>query len=230
VDKDELYQTVLEGLSRYLDSAFARDVLRTVTRYPCPALAHSLNKNQVSSKLWLLNTLAAVHPGALGTVVVLGGWYGMLSAMLLDDRRFSIGRVISVDIDPSCQPVAETMNHRHREAGRFLSLTCDMRALDFRRQRAAPAEVKGDIGKPLRPDLIINTSCEHLQDFAGWYDTLPPGVWLVLQSNDYYGCEEHCNCVPDLDAFRVQASLGEELFAGTLPLKRYRRFMLIGRR
>ncbi len=226
MDKDELYQTLLDGLSRYLDSAFARDVLRTVSRYPTPGFAHSLNKNQIASKLWLLNGLAQVYHGPLGTALVLGGWHGVLAAMLMDDARFEPRLVISVDIDPSCQEVAETLNRRHLETGRFVAMTGDMLELDYQGLQVSTAG--GD--QLLQPDLVINTSCEHLADFDAWYRRIPPGMRLLLQSNDYYGCDEHCNCVPDLDAFRAQAPMRELELADSLPLKRYQRFMLIGRR
>jgi hypothetical protein len=79
------------------------------------------------------------------------------------------------------------------------------------------------------PDLVVNTACEHLGDFAGWSRRIPPGQLVALQSNDYFACTEHVNCVPDLDAFRAEAPLAEVLFAGARPQKKYTRFMLIGR-
>jgi hypothetical protein len=80
------------------------------------------------------------------------------------------------------------------------------------------------------PDLLVNTSCEHLADFAGWFHRVPDGQLVALQSNDYYAIPEHVNCVPDLAAFRAQAPLARILFAGEQPRKRYRRFMLVGRK
>ena len=77
---------------------------------------------------------------------------------------------------------------------------------------------------------MINTSCEHLDDVPGWIATLPAGLPLVLQSNDYFREPDHRSCVPSLDAFREQAGLGEIVFAGARPAKNYTRFMLIGRR
>ena len=136
--------------------------------------------------------------------------------------------MISVDLDPSCQPVAELLNRRHLKAGRFLALTSDMRELVYPDPRLAGTRV--DSGAESGPDLVINTSCEHLEDFAGWYRRIPGGTLLALQSNDNFDCEEHTNCVADLGELRTQAPLVEELFAGDLPLKRYRRFMLIGRK
>jgi hypothetical protein len=79
-------------------------------------------------------------------------------------------------------------------------------------------------------DLVINTSCEHLAAFDSWYAAVPAGQLLVLQSNDYYAVAEHVNCVPDLAAFQAQAPLAEVLFAGTHRMRRYTRFMLIGRK
>jgi len=52
----------------------------------------------------------------------------------------------------------------------------------------------------------------------------------VLQSNDYFACAEHVNCVSDLAEFRVRAPLSDVLFAGERRMRRYTRFMLIGRK
>jgi hypothetical protein len=92
-----------------------------------------------------------------------------------------------------------------------------MMAVDFATQSPAPG-------------LVINTSCEHLADVPGWLATLPKGLPLVLQSNDYVREPDHRSCVPSLDAFREQAGLSEVWFAGARPAKNYTRFMLIGRR
>ena len=66
--------------------------------------------------------------------------------------------------------------------------------------------------------------------FTEWYDGIPAGMLMVLQSNDMFDEEDHVNCVADLEDFKRQAPLSELLFAGALPLKRYTRFMLIGRK
>ncbi len=81
-----------------------------------------------------------------------------------------------------------------------------------------------------KADLLINTSCEHLAEFGRWYERVPAGQRLVLQSNDYFACDQHVNCVADLAAFRAQAPMQEVLFAGERRMRRYVRFMLIGRK
>jgi hypothetical protein len=171
----------------------------------------------MTSKLWLADALAGPGGGRFGTVTVLGGWFGVLGAILLADRRLAIDRVVSVDIDPRCAPVARSLNATHRE--RFAATTADMLALDYAPLRPGAA-----------PDLVVNTSCEHLADFAAWYGRIPARQLLALQSNDYFAIPEHVNCVADLDAFRDQAQLAEVLFAGARAHKKYTRFMLLGRK
>ena len=211
---DEFYRDILEGLAVYTDSAFHRDVLGALTLHQEPGIAVALNKNQMASKRWLVDTVHDTVPTALDRVLILGGWFGTLAALLLHDPRFNIAHVESVDIDARCAPVAESMNATHVRAGRFTARTADMLDLDYAAASAA--------------DLTINTSCEHLSNFGAWYARVPRGRLLLLQSNDYFACREHVNCVADLAAFRAQAPLAQTLFAGERRMRRYTRFMLIG--
>ena len=214
---DEFYRDIIEGLAVHADSPFYRDILGALARHQEPGLAVALNRNQMASKLWLANNLYATVGARLGNVLILGGWVGVLAGVLLGDRRFAIERIVSLDIDPRCAPVAESVNATHARTGRFAAHTADM------------LDVVYGIGN-YRADVVVNTSCEHLSAFDRWYARIPPGQLLVLQSNDYVACREHVNCVPDLDALRAQAPLSETLFAGASPMKKYTRFMLIGRK
>jgi hypothetical protein len=213
---DEFYRDILGGLAVHSDSDFHRDILATLTRHQEPALGVALNKNQLASKRWLAESLLAAAGPRLGSVLILGGWLGVLAAVLLHDRRFAIERIVSVDIDPRCAPVALSLNATHARASRFAAQTADMHDVDY--------------AGGSRADLVINTSCEHLPEFDRWYARVPDGQLVVLQSNDYFACAEHVNCVASLAAFRAQAPLSETLFAGERPLRRYVRFMLIGRK
>jgi len=220
-DRDELCTDILSGLATYFDSPFVADIATTVSRCREPDLGHALNPNQIVSKRWLVDALASTAGGRFGTVTVLGGWFGVLAALLLHDRRLAVERVVSVDIDPRCAAVACSLNATHVRAGRFTARTADMMAVDY----AVPEPGRPDT----RPgDLVINTSCEHLAAFDRWYERVPPGTRLVLQSNDYFACAQHVNCVPDLAAFQAQAPMRNVLFAGERRMRRYVRFMLIG--
>ena len=219
---DEFYRDILEGLAIYGGSAFQHDVLRTLSEHQQPGIGAALNKNQIASKMWLAQALLDSVGSRLGQVQILGGWVGVLAAVLLHDRRFAIDKVSSIDIDPRCASVAEALNATHVRTGRFAARTQDMLEIEY---AEGPRTLTAS-----GPDVIVNTSCEHLADFGRWYERIPSGRLLVMQSNDYFACPEHVNSVPDLATFRAQAPLAEMLFAGERRMRHYTRFMLIGRK
>ena len=213
----DAFHDLLRGMAALSGNRIVADIARLYGKGAPPDLSIACNHKQIASKQWLVEALAETCPKPAGPVWVLGAWYGVLGALLLGDERLAIPGIVSLDIDPTCAPVAEILNHRHVATGRFRALTADMMAVDFAAQSPTPG-------------LVINTSCEHLDDVPGWLATLPSGLPLVLQSNDYIREPDHRSCVPSLDAFRGQAGLSEVWFAGARPTKNYTRFMLIGRR
>lgn len=213
----DAFYDILRGVAALTGNRIVADLARLVGNEMPTDLWVAFNHKQIASKRWLADALAEVMPRPQGPVWVLGAWYGVLGAMLLDDERLCLSEVVSLDIDPGCAPVAERLNRRHVAEGRFRTITADMRGLDFANQ-------------PVTPGLVVNTSCEHLGDVRGWLASLPPGLPLLLQSNNYFREPDHCSCVACLDTFKAQAGLSELLYAGALPQKNYTRFMLIGRR
>ncbi len=215
VDPDFTFD-ILRGLARYSGSNFIAALAEAVTRHPRHNISQALGHRQIACKMWLKDALFATLGGRFGTIWVVGGWYGVLAAMLFDDARFDIDRIVSFDLDPDCAPVAETLNALAVKAGRFEARTADMYGLDY--------------SAPDAPDLIVNTSCEHIADMPGWLSLIPVQRKLVLQSNDYFSEPEHVNCVESLDAFVAQCGLSRVDFRGELDMHKYTRFMLIGAR
>jgi hypothetical protein len=213
----DAFHDILRGVAVLTGSKIVGDLAKLVGTGMPPELWVAFNHKQIASKRWLVEVLAQTLPKPEGPVWLLGAWYGVLGAMLLDDDRLEIPEIVSLDIDPSCAAVAERLNRRHVRDGRFRTVTRDMMALDFASEAAAPG-------------LVINTSCEHLADVPGWLASLPAGLPLLLQSNDYVREPDHRSCVASLEAFREQAGLSELWFSGALPSKNYTRFMLIGAR
>ena len=223
--KDQFYKDLLDGLSLFYESRFITDIRNTALRFPVSKLGNALNRRQTTSKLWLLNTLFDCHGAALGRVHVLGGWYGVLAALFIHDPRFEIERITSFDLDPTCAPIANSLNAANVERGLFEPITADILDLQY-----VSDGVRIDTLSLKLPDILINTSCEHLDNFDDWFATLPNDTLLVLQSNDYFSEPEHVNSVPDLAAFKRQARLSTTLFEGALEFDKYTRFMLIGRK
>ena len=207
---------VLRGLAQYTGSRFIRDLAEAVVRHPYHNISQALGHRQVACKTWLRDELASSFGGRFATIWVVGGWYGVLPAMLFDDPRFEIDRIVSFDLDADCAAVANAVNRGPVEEGRFEARTGDMYDLAY--------------DGPSPPDLVINTSCEHVPDVRQWLARLPNGMPVVLQSNDYFDEPEHINCVKTLSEFVDQAGLSKVAFRGVLETKKYDRFMLIGNR
>ena len=189
---------------------------RTVSRFPEAQLHVAFNHRQIASKIWARDELARHGAQGQERIWIVGGWYGVLSALLFADDRLSIGRIESFDIDPAVAVVAESLNELQVADGRFAARTADMYALDYADAAAGP-------------DLVVNTSCEHIDDLPGWLALLPRGMRVLLQSNDYFDESEHVNSQATLEDFSATAGLAHVAFAGSLYLRKYTRFMLIGR-
>lgn len=75
-------------------------------------------------------------------------------------------------------------------------------------------------------DMVINTSCEHMDN--SWFENLPDGTFVVLQTNDYFENEQHSNCCEDLEAAKSKYPMSSFYYEGELDTQLYNRFMLIG--
>jgi hypothetical protein len=212
--RDEQAFDLLRGVAAYTGNGLVAALARALGRHPGARLDEAFNHKQVACKAWARDQLFLSLGGRFERIWIVGGWYGVLAAMIFDDPRFSVGEIASFDIDPAVAPVALTLNAK--AGARFKAITADMYAIDY--------------AGPEGPDLVVNTSCEHVTDFGGWLDRLPSGTAALLQSNDYFAEREHINCMSSLAAFEKAASLSALLYSGELPLKKYARFMLIGRR
>jgi hypothetical protein len=216
----QAFKDILDGLAVLYESPFIRDIRNTILAYPESGLGNALNKKQMACKKWLVEELYTTCGPEPGRVHIQAGWYGVLAAMLLADTRFKIDRLTVLDVDASCEEVANSLNASHVEGGRFAFRCQDIYDLDYRKP---PDGLEA-------PDLLINTSCEHLARFDRWLEQLPDGQLVALQSNNYWAIPEHVNSVDSLEKFAAQVQLGETLYSGELVLPKYTRFMLIGRK
>jgi hypothetical protein len=168
-------------------------------------------KGQVRSKVWLSDQLNNWYIG-LKDIVIFGGWNGVLASILFNVRP-DIKSITSVDIDPTCEEIANTVNKRYEMEGKFKAVTADM------------CNYKYDA------HLVINTSCEHItqQQYETWLSNIPEQAMIVLQSNDYFELDEHIRCATDLEDF-VEMSKINVTWKAELQTEKYKRFMLIGQK
>ena len=188
------------------------------------------SRGQLQSKLWLVHELKKCNVD-LGTVFLCAGWYATLATMLFESK-IKVDKIRSFDIDPTCVDIAEVFNKPWlADQWRFKSITQDIMDINYNEhtwQYWSTANNRMSYPITDMPDTIINTSCEHIANFEEWYDNIPDGKLVVLQSNNYYEVEEHVNCVKDIKEFGNMARITGPLYAGELELPKYKRFMLIG--
>ena len=77
--------------------------------------------------------------------------------------------------------------------------TQDIHDINYNTNRYNTVKSNGETEQPKdSPDTIINTSCEHIENFARWYAKQSTGKLVILQSNNYFDIPEHVNCVHDI--------------------------------
>ena len=82
------------------------------------------------------------------------------------------------------------------------------------------------------PNTVINTSCEHIENFDAWWEKIPAGMLVILQNNDFVEHDDDSvvNTITNVDEFAEKLKLSRTIFKGTLALEKYNRFMIIGRK
>lgn len=164
---------------------------------------------QLKSKEWLIANLRS-NVKQFVSIDIHGGWVGVLASMIFQSD-VPVINIRSIDIDPTCEPIAINMNKIEETVGKFRAVTADMCA------------IRSDA------DVIINTSCEHItQDqYDLWLSGIPHSSLLVLQSNNY-DIPEHIRIANTLEEFKSQCNI-DVLWEGELHLPLYTRWMIIGK-
>lgn len=239
INDDDLRKLILEDnvwklwpvLNRYTDTYFV-DAFKSFFVNNIELDKDCFSRGQLESKLWLVRELKKCNVN-LGTVFLCAGWYATLAVMLFESG-IKINKIRSFDIDESCIDISETFNKPwFMDQWRFKSLTADIHEVDYTEYTwQFWSNANNRMSYPITdsPDTIINTSCEHIEQFTEWYKKIPQGKLIILQSNNYFEIEDHVNCSKNLKEFSASAPMNQILFEGELELPKYTRFMKIGHR
>jgi hypothetical protein len=208
-------------------SKFFDNVGQALAKYPNIDMSDMFSKGQIESKRWLIDKLIDLDLD-LGTVFICAGWYGSLSMFLLE-TDLKIDKIRSFDIDDSCAEIAETFNRSWvMDDWKFKATTIDILEMTYplvyaTRKSDKSYEVMTDM-----PTTIINTSCEHIEKFSEWFEKIPDGTILALQTNNFNDLEEHVRISENIGDFSYTAPMSQTLYMGKLELPKYTRFMKIG--
>jgi hypothetical protein len=198
-----------------------------ISKFPEVDLNDFFSKGQMESKRWLVNELINLDLD-LGTIFLCAGWYGSLATFMFE-ANLKIKTIRSFDIDPSCAAIAETFNKSWvMDNWQFKASTLDITKITYPTKHTTYRSNGTSLELIEMPDTIINTSCEHINEFDKWFTRLPKKRLIVLQTNNYFDLSEHINCSSSLEEFAKQTPMETVLFEGELELPKYKRFMRIG--
>ncbi len=204
-------------------------VMRGIYDHPDVNWRDALSRGQLASKLWLIDELAKQRTD-LGNVLVVAGWLGVLSMLLLADERLQPRAVRSIDKDPTCAAPADRLNRFHvKDNWTFKAFTADANAMTY--QPASFIKTRRDGSEKMvdfMPDTVINTSMEHFPDPANWFGKLPSGLLAALQVSADPNYADHVSPIDSLKTFRKVAPLSNEMIADTRDFGGHIRHMRIG--
>ena len=198
-------------------------------------LQDAFSRGQVQSKIWLAQELEKIRTDHK-KVLILAGWYGQL-LQYFKELKFGKVRVVDMDRD-ACLISDDIFNLHFIEDYRVKAICADINNLVIHKagyvlnvENFKNTDAK-QFSETFMPDLIINTSAEHMDQ--KWYDDIRFKEFenkplVVIQSNNLFDVEEHVNCVHSVDHMKKKYPMEEILYEGELQLKGYKRVMLIGR-
>jgi hypothetical protein len=167
------------------------------------------SKSQVLSKLWMAETLYK-HNLSFDNVLLIGGWLTHHSLFLKD---INYNHLYSIDPDAGINELVNIMNPDAKVCNRGMEDCFD----------AHNNIVFND--SILNPDLVINTSAEHMDNT--WFQKLKPGTTVLLQSNSSPDFQ-HINFCEDFGVFLKKYPLSTLYFRGETVFPSYKRYMLYG--
>jgi hypothetical protein len=173
----------------------------------------AFSNGQIDSKLWLCEELERLGWSSDLTYIY-AGWYGVTAFLLLSRGKFHVYKIRSLDIDPTCQPVADMINENWVfKEWKFKAFTQDCNNFE------------GQYG-----DLVINTSTEHF-DSMDWFTRLPKGTRVILQGNNMPH-DDHVIYSNTLEDFVNTYPLSSVAYQGqkefVYPDWKFTRYMMIG--
>jgi hypothetical protein len=216
---------------------------KMIKRFEGQALTDAFSRGQLRSKLWVSDTVNDLGIDLGDMVYVCAGWYGVLPSILFE--RNKVENILSFDSDATTDNPADTLNKEKTIDGlKFKAVVKDIHELKYKTesfdvnhyQYSDVTEfkiTKQSMPVKMNATCVINTSCEHIENFDKWWAGIPDGMLVIMQNNDFDDDEAHQHAedtVTSLEEFSKRLNLSENYYEGTLALEEYNRYMVIGRK
>ena len=179
---------------------------------------------QLASKIWLTSVIYD-RLGQLDTkddIAYLGCWIAPLTSFL--STVFHSNRIYGFDSDPDAIAMADDYNSEYVEDDwRFKGVVADVNTIDWNEPEFV---VDGELITDFIPDIIVNTSAEHMSD--DWFLNAGKDTLVIMQSNNSPNFDGHINCVDSVETLRAQYPMRATIYAGEMVTPAYTRYMQIG--
>ena len=214
-----------EAVNDYIDNGFLKismsqfeHIVQHSSLYPRQAYS----KGQLASKSWLMEELFRfVSPSStVNTVAILGSWIGSLVDPL--HRAITIERIYGIDSDPNALNLSERLNQKYLDGWRYKGVVADATTLDLSN---CEFETGGELIN-VKPDWIINTSCEHMS--KAWFDTIDKDQLIIMQTNNNMNFDGHVNVCYSIENMQRKYPLSNIKYEGSMQTPAYTRYMQIG--
>lgn len=224
---------LLQYISHTIDDPFIKRISAWSIEWGEKAnLNDHFSRGQMRSKFWLISKLDKIKAQPT-QVALLGGWYATLAYFLFTQYE-NITKIRSLDLDPHATVIADRFNYPElHDNWKFKATVQDAGKVVWQpsghfKTSIVPGPDMPAVRDPIYADLIINTSCEHMND--EWFYNTPQSKLIALQTNDYFDNPQHSNCVRDVKEALEKYRFDRVLYSGTLKTELYNRFMIIGYR
>ena len=212
-------------VTEYIDKGFWQPtpsyfehIVQHTSYYP----AHAFSKGQLASKSWLLGELNHTYPKVpKPTIAILGSWIGALVEPL--HKYIPIERIYGIDSDAEAIEKSEKLNQPFvQDSWKYKGVVADVDMLDCSNMEF---ETGGEL-IAVKPDWIINTSCEHMSTL--WYDSVDSDQLIIMQTNNSEEFDGHINPCYTAEDMQEKYPLSKLHYIGALITPAYTRFMQIG--
>jgi len=233
---DDIEQAIINNFFKSTEFTSNLKSLRSIEKYRKTrddyAINDAFSRGQIRSKIWLTNELRNIN-AQYDNIVILAGWLGQLVDILT--RSIGFNKLRNIELDRECCEESDyNFNLQRLKDWRVKSVHADINNLEAHLNgyllQTENFKSNKVVSEKFMPNLIINTSSEHMSD--DWYQQIKDKSWdctVAIQSNNLFDHEQHVNCVHSIDHMKKKFPMEKILYEGELQLSGFKRVMLIGK-